>query len=118
MMKKSPRISVTIAALVGVFATSAMAATIANKHFSEAELKLMDTNKDNMVSKAEYLSYNEKAFNKMQLTNGMIMLKGNSKSNISNSSMDDESSMNNKPIGTTSENPDVNERDAVNGKSY
>ena len=100
------------------FATPAVAASKQNKQFSESELKLMDTNQDNMVSKDEFLSYNELAFNKMKLTNGMLVLKGKSKTNNTVKPSDDESSMNNKPIGTTTENPSVNERDAVNGKSY
>lgn len=117
-MKKLTSTLLAAAIIASTFATSAVAASKQNKHFSESELKLMDTNRDNMVSKDEFLSYNELSFDKMKLTDGMIMLKGKTNTNSSAKSVDDESSMNNKPIGTTTENPSVNERDAVNGKNY
>lgn len=116
MMKKLTSIVLISAMMVGTFAVSAMAATKQASHYSESELKSMDSNKDSMVSKDEFLAYSELSFSKMKLTDGMISLKGKAKS--SSKSTDDESSMNNKPIGTTSENPNVNERDAVNGKNY
>lgn len=106
------------AIIAATFATPAVAASKQHKQFSESELKLMDTNQDNMVSKDEFLSYNELAFNKMKLTDGMLVLKGKAKTNTNAKSLDEDSSMNNKPIGTTTENPSVNERDAVNGKNY
>lgn len=115
--------NLTSAVLMGAiiattFATSAVAASKTNKQFSEAELKMMDTNQDSMVSKDEFMTYNELSFNKMKLTDGMINLKSNAKSNTTVKPAGDDSSMNKKPIGTTSENPSVNDRDAVNGKSY
>ena len=115
-MKKLTSIMLITAVIVGTFAVSATAATKQASHYSESELKSMDSNKDNMVSKDEFLAYSELSFSKMKLTDGMISLKSNPKSSSKNP--DDESSMNNKPIGTTSENPAVNERDAVNGKTF
>lgn len=117
MMKTLTGIVLISAILIGTFAVSAAAATIQASHYNESELKSMDTNKDNKVSKEEFMAYSELAFSQMKLTDGMISLK--SKVNDSNSkSEDDKSSLNNKPIGTTTENPRVNERDSVNGKNY
>lgn len=115
-MKILTSIVLTSAVMIGTFAISANAATKNPAHYSESELRTMDTNKDSMVSKDEFMTYSETAFSKMKLTDGMISLKGKSRVNKTNT--DDTSSMNNKPIGTTTENPNVNERDAVNGKSY
>lgn len=115
-MKKLTGI-VLLSTVITAFAVPASAATKHSSHYSESELKSMDSNKDSMVSKDEFLAYSELSFGKMKLTDGMISLKGKSKPNKSKS-VDDESSMNNKPMGTTSDNPSVNERDATNGKSY
>lgn len=109
-------IVLTSAVMVGIFAVSVNAATKHPAHYSEAELKTMDTNQDSMVSKDEFLAYSELSFNKMKLTDGMISLKGKAKAKQTKS--DETSSMNNKPIGTTTDNPNVNERDAVNGNTY
>jgi hypothetical protein len=117
MMKKLTGFICLSVMMVSIFAVSANAATKQAAHYSEAELKAMDTNKDNSVSKEEFLAYSELAFSKMKLTDGAISLKSKDKSKSSKSD-NDTSSMNNKPIGTTSENPAVNERDAVNGKTY
>lgn len=121
-MKKLTSIVLLSAMIVGTFAVSATAATKQATHYTESELKSMDTNKDGMVSKDEYMAHSEMAFGKMKLTDGMISLKNKSKSNSSTSSTskpaDDASSMNNKPIGTTTDNPTVNERDATSGKTY
>jgi hypothetical protein len=116
MMKKLTSIMLIGAVISSTIAVSAIAANKHGTNYSQLELNAMDTNKDSMVSKDEFLAYNELAFSKMKLTNGMISLKSKAKTN--SKSTDDESSMNNKPIGTTTENPNVNERDAVNGKSY
>lgn len=116
-MKKLTSIALISAIIIGTFAVSASAATKQASHYTESELKTMDTNKDNMVSKDEFLAYNELAFSKMKLTDGMISLKSKANSNNSKSE-GDKSSLNNKPIGTTTDNPRVNERDAVNGENY
>lgn len=118
-MKKLTSIVLLSAVIVGTFAVSATAATKQATHYTESELKSMDTNKDGMVSKDEFMAHSEMAFGKMKLTDGMISLKNKSKSNSSTSKpADDASSMNNKPIGTTTDNPTVNERDATSGKTY
>ncbi len=109
-------IMLTSAVMASTFAVPVNAATKHPAHYSEAELKSMDTNQDNMVSKDEFLAYSELSFNKMKLTDGMISLKGKAK--VKQTKSDETSSMNNKPIGTTTDNPNVNERDAVNGSNY
>lgn len=123
-MKNLNRSVLITSVLLGSFALSANAATKMGMHHSQAELRAMDTSKDSMVSKDEFLAYHETMFNKMQLTNGMISLKAKAGASskpadaASSSTGDDASSMNNKPIGTTTDNPNVNDKDAVNGKSY
>lgn len=117
-MKKSTSITLASAIVASTLAVSSFAASDYQKQYSEAELITMDTNKDSMVSKAEFLSYSELVFSKMKLTDGMIGLKSKAKSNTSTKSGENTSSMNSKPIGTTTGSPDVNERDAVNGKNY
>jgi hypothetical protein len=117
MMKTLTGIVLISAILIGTFAVSAAAAIIQASHYNESELKSMDTNKDNKVSKEEFMAYSELAFSKMELTDGMISLKSKAKSN-SGKSANDASSLNSKPIGTTADNPGVNKRDAVNGKNY
>jgi len=117
MMKKLTGIALISVIIVGTFAVSATAATKQASHYTESELKSMDTNKDNKVSKEEFMAHSELAFSKMELTDGMIILKSKAK-NTTSKPDDNASSMNNKPIGTTADNPRVNERDAVNGKQY
>ncbi|HEY0563102.1 MAG TPA: hypothetical protein VGD04_07225 [Methylophilus sp.] len=124
-MKKLNSRVLIISVIVGTCALTANAATKMGMQHNQAELRAMDTSKDSMVSKDEFLAYHETMFNKMKLTNGMISLKGKLDSstkpadaaNPTNPS-DDASSMNNKPIGTTTDNPAVNDKDAVNGKTY
>lgn len=113
-MKKTVTIALLTAFTMGMSAVTAQAATKHPRYYSEAELHTMDTNHDAMVSKDEFLAYSEASFNKMQLTDGMIILRNKSASKA----QQNESSMNNKPIGTTTENPNVNARDSVNGKHY
>lgn len=76
-----------------------------------AQYKDMDSNKDGEVSKAEFLKFHEQRFDRAKQKNGMINLE----------KMDQDthnSSMNHKALGTTSDNPAVNDRDATNGSKY
>jgi hypothetical protein len=117
-MKKLTSMTLISAMVIGTFAMTASAATHYANQYSESELKSMDTNNDNMVSKDEFLAYSEMAFSKMKLTNGMISLKNKDTNSSKADNHDYESSLNDKPIGTTKDNPRVNKRDAVNGKRY
>lgn len=76
-----------------------------------AQYKDMDSNKDGEVSKAEFLKFHEQRFDKVKQKNGMINLEKIDKDAHN-------SSMNQKALGTTSENPEVNDRDATNGSKY
>lgn len=76
-----------------------------------AQYKDMDSNKDGEVSKAEFLSFHEQRFDKVKQKNGLINLEKVDKDAHN-------SSMNQKALGTTSENPEVNDRDATNGNKY
>lgn len=117
IMKKLTSMTLISAMMIGTFAMTVSAATHYANQYNESELKSMDTNNDNMVSKDEFLAYSEMAFSKMKLTNGMISLKNKNNSSETDNH-DYESSLNDKPIGTTKDNPRVNKRDAVNGKKY
>jgi len=79
------------------------------------DMKMMDTNNDGMVSKNEFMTYHEQKFDKMKQTDGMVSIKDMQSGMHSGF---DKSSMNNKPIGTTTDNPNVNPADATNGKKY
>lgn len=76
-----------------------------NKTLGKNEMKAMDTNRDGVVSKDEYMMFQEKAYQDMKPGDNGISYK---------------SSMNNKPIGTTtgvSENGsvDVTKSGPING---
>jgi hypothetical protein len=112
MMKMMHTGNVFVMLLISAFTLSAQAATKQHMQCGEEGLKNMDTNKDSMISKEEYLAYHEQAFDKMKLTDGMISLKAKKMES------DHDSSMNHKSMGTTSGKDNVNKRDAVNGESY
>jgi predicted esterase YcpF (UPF0227 family) len=82
---------------------------------SQDNIKLMNSNGDSMISHDEYMAYYEQKFSTMKQTNGMVSLP-DMKAHLS--TMPNRSSMNNKPLGTTTDSKDVNPRDATNGKSY
>lgn len=44
-------------------------------HHSNMDMKAMDTNGDGMISKDEYMAYNETSYGKMKQTNGMVSTK-------------------------------------------
>ncbi len=67
-------------------------------HKSNAEMKMMDTNGDGMISKEEYMAYHEQMFDKMKQTDGMVNMNDMHTGMRSGSNRN---SMNNKPIGTT-----------------
>lgn len=72
---------------------------------SNSEMKMMDTDNNGMVSRDEYMNHHEKTYGSMEQTDGGVAYK---------------SSMNNKPIGTTtgvSKNGsvDVTKEGPVNG---
>lgn len=113
------------------FICSAFAAALSLTAFStfaattpcNKEMKMMDTNNDGIVSKDEYMAYQEKAFNNMKQSDGGVSVKGmqSHMKNGSNASAPDDSnhsSLNNKPMGTTTGRTDVNSSDATNGKRY
>ncbi len=85
------------------------------KSASDADMKMMDTNSDGMISKDEYMNYYEQKYGNMKQTDGMVNMKDMRSGMSSNSN-----SMNNKPIGTTSGQTsngsvDVTKSDSVNG---
>jgi len=113
------------------FICSAFAAALSLTTFStfaatspcNKEMKMMDTNGDGIVSKDEYMAYQEKAFDNMKQGDGGVSVKGmqsHMKKGSSTSTPDDSnhSSLNDKPIGTTTGRTDVNSNDATNGKKY
>ena len=107
------------AVALSITAFSSFAATTP----SNKELKMMDTNGDGIVSKDEYLAYQGQAFDNLKQTDGGISVKdahSPTKKGANKSAPDDSnnSSLNDKPIGTTTGKSDVNARDAVNGKKY
>ncbi len=72
---------------------------------SNSEMKMMDTDNNGMVSRDEYMKHHEKTYGSMEQTEGGVSYK---------------SSMNNKPIGTTSGESkngsvDVTKEGPVNG---
>lgn len=110
-MQKITYQGLAAALLIGSFAMIVNGAPKQSMQCSQSEMKKMDSNKDSMISKDEFLTYQEQAFDKMKQTDGMVSLKDSkSKSNAD--------SLNSKPMGTVTDNPEVNTRDAVNGKSY
>jgi hypothetical protein len=84
---------------------------IAKNCDSNTEYKSMDDNKDGQVSKPEFLKFQEQHFDKIKQKNGMVSLEKIEQTSNHNS-------MNEKAIGTTSDSPNVNDRDAVNGSKY
>lgn len=76
-----------------------------------AQYKDMDSNKDGEISKAEFLKFYEQRFDKIKQKNGMINLEKLDQDSHN-------SSMNQKALGTTTDNPGVNDRDAINGNKY
>ena len=82
-------------------------------HKNSAEMKMMDTNNDGLISKDEYMSYQEQKFDTMKQTDGMVNMKDMRTGANTNS-------MNNKPIGTTTGasnngSVDVTKEGSVNG---
>ncbi len=84
-------ISSVFAAALSLGAYSAMAATTSAS-------KMMDTNNDDVVSKDEYMTYHGQAYDNMKQANGGVSVKS-LRSWMKSGSYT--SSMNNKPIGTT-----------------
>lgn len=68
-------------------------------HNNDAEMKMMDSNNDGMISKDEYMNYHEQAYGSMKQGDNGVSMKDMSASMRSGSY---KSSMNNKPMGTTS----------------
>jgi hypothetical protein len=75
------------------------------------QYKEMDRNNDGEISKAEFLKFHEDRFDKIKQKNGTINLEKVDKDTHN-------SSMNKKALGTTTDNPEVNDRDATNGSKY
>lgn len=75
------------------------------------QYKEMDGNNDGEISKAEFLKFHEDRFDKIKQKNGTINLEKVDKDAHN-------SSMNKKALGTTTDNPEVNDRDATNGSKY
>ncbi len=84
-------ISSLFAAALSLGAYSAMAAPASAS-------TMMDTNNDGMVSKDEYMTYHGQAYDNIKQTDGMVSMR-DMRSWVRNGSF--RSSMNNKPIGTT-----------------
>lgn len=82
---------------------------------ADMSMKMIDTDHDGMVSKQEFLAFHERKFDMMKQIDGKVSLK-ELRNEMHHHAH--ENSMNNKPIGTTSENPSVNAKDAINGKKY
>lgn len=97
LMNKLTSITLISSILVFTFAASEGAANKHLGHCIESELKSMDTNGDNMVSKDEFMTYNESAFNEMKLTDGKVNLKTKAKSSINGEFLEKNSSIKNKP---------------------
>ena len=108
------------AVALSITAFSSFAAT----NPSNKELKMMDTNGDGIVSKDEYMAYQERAFDNLKQVDGggisVKSMRSSTKKDSNNSASDDSnnSSLNDKPIGTTTGRSDVNPKDATNGKKY
>lgn len=96
--------------------TPGQAATIHPRYYSETEWQRMDRNQDNKVSKEEFLAYCELSFNQMELVDGQVILKAKSHRH----SAKEAASPNQRPMGTTKDNlqvnPPVHPRDTFNGK--
>lgn len=65
------------------------------RDMESSNMKMMDTNGDNLVSKDEYMAYHNRQFSNMKQTKGMVNIK-DMQTGTSN-----KSSINKKPIGTT-----------------
>lgn len=109
---KTTRVSTgALLLLTSLFAGVALADKEVNEACHGKAYKHMDSNKDGMVSKQEFMQFQERRFDKMKQKDGMVSL----------DQLDTDSqnrSMNHKEMGTTSNNPNVNARDAVNGNKY
>lgn len=97
--------------------------TIAATTPSNKEIKMMDANSDGIVSKDEYMTYQEQMFDNMKQVDGGVSTKdmrSPMKKSSGKSAPEDNynSSLNDKPIGTTTGRTDVNPKDATNGKKY
>lgn len=111
-MKRINPASSAILLLTSLYASTASADLNAAKGCTEDHAyKNMDSNKDGQVSRSEFMKFQEQRFDKMKQKDGMLSVDKQEKDANSNS-------MNQKAIGTTSENPNVNDRDAVNGSKY
>ncbi len=82
--------------------------------------KDIDGNHDGKISKEEFMSYHEQKFEHMKQADGMIDVKEMRypAKPVPMSDAPNNSSMNNKPLGTTNGNDAVNPKDAGNGKKY
>lgn len=69
------------------------------QQLTKANLKRMDSNADGLVSKAEYMAYHDLAYGKLRQTNGEVSVRD---MQYGRTGTAHKSSMNNKPIGTTS----------------
>ena len=110
-MKISHPVSSAFVLLISCYSLSAAAEMHPAKDCTINEYQSMDGNKDGMLSKQEFMKFQEQHFDKIKQKDGMLSVKKMDKDSNDNS-------MNNKPIGTTTDNPTVNDKDAVNGGKY
>lgn len=110
-MKIPQRLSGTLLLLISCYSLNAAAEMHPVKDCTINEYQSMDGNKDGMLSKQEFMKFQEQHFDRIKQKDGMLSVKKMDKEG-------NDSSMNNKPIGTTTDNPTVNDKDAVNGSKY
>lgn len=110
-MKTPPSFLGMFFLIVSCYSLTSAAEMSPVKDCTNSDYKNMDGNKDDSVSKQEFLKFQEQHFDKIKQKDGMLSLKKSGKETSDNS-------MNNKPIGTTTDNPNVNAKDAVNGSKY
>lgn len=90
----------------------------AQQQLTKTNVKRMDSNADGMVSKTEYMAYHEQAYGKLRQTNGEVSVRDMQYGRTGSANT---SSMNNKPIGTTTgrstngSTDDTRKDDPING---
>jgi hypothetical protein len=110
-MKIASRLSSILFLLFGFHSLVNAVEMTPAKDCTSNEYLSMDGNKDGVLSKQEFMKYQEQHFDKIKQKDGMLSLKKIDKESNNNS-------MNHKAIGTTTDNPNVNDKDAVNGSKY
>ena len=87
-------------------------------HKKSDHKKMMDRHMKDKETNGEKMTNKPMTDKQMMDHQKMESMQGGNAKAGSEKAGDDSNSMNNKPIGTSTDNPDVNTKDATNGKKY